>query len=421
VKLHRELRVSIVSTYPPEQCGIATYTQYLTDALDQTAHALSVRVVTPSAVGVCKGGRVTPYEVPDSDYTSGLIEAVLSTEPDVVHFQHEFGIFGADQRFLDVLVTLKQAHVPLIVTMHTIHTDLSVDMGCGWFRGFSLAGINIEAYQREIGRLADMIVVHHDGTMRQALIRQGVDRDVIRTVAHGTVCTPLELVLPVSHPLDGADPLIVAPGYLRKSKNFGTVMQAFAGVLESRPSAHLWMGGFAQQATGAQDGGLLESHLEMVRALGIEDAVTLQTAPPSEAELTRLLRLADVVLCVYDEDSRSVSGIFHRAIGAGAIVVASRRPKFQELADVCDELLVDPGRPVELARLIGRIFDDAPFRSVLRQMLSDLAHRTSWPTVASSHAELYHLVANSVHDSRISENYATLGPPFRGSAPAQMS
>jgi glycosyltransferase involved in cell wall biosynthesis len=367
---------------------------------------LSVKVVTPSAVEARQDGRVTPYQLRGAEYTSGLVEAVLSTEPDVVHIQHEFGIFGADDRFLDVLLSLKRAQLPVIVTMHTVHTDLSVDMGCGWFRGFSLAGINIEAHQRAIGRLADMLIIHHDGPIRQALVRQGVDKGVIRTVAHGTVCTQHEVALPASLPAGAADPLIVAPGYLRKSKNLSIVMEAFALIFRSRPSARLWMGGFAQQRTGGRDGAPLESYFATAKTLCIEDAVTFQSEPVPEAELTRLLRLADVVLCVYDEDSRSVSGILHRAIGAGAIVVASRRPKFQELADVCDELLVDPGRPVELARLISRIIDDVPFRNEVRELLGELARRTSWPRVASAHVELYRLLAGSVFDSRASASHA---------------
>ncbi len=105
--------------------------------------------------------------------------------------------------------------------------------------------------------------------------------------------------------------------------------------------------------------------------------------------MTQVLSAADAVLCVYDEDTRSTSGILHRAIGAGAIVVGSRTPKFQELAEICDELLVNPNRPAELAELLGRILDDPPFAAAVRNVLAELAARTAWPVVATTHLRTY--------------------------------
>ncbi|GAB1640052.1 glycosyltransferase [Krasilnikovia sp. MM14-A1259] len=381
-------RITLVSTFAPDHCGIAGYTSYLGAALLAEDGDAEVTVVTPSPAAPYDDGRfrVVPAVVDGTDYPSEIARAVAATRPDVVHIQHEFGIFGADERFPRLLSALARAGSPTVVTMHTVHTDLSVDLGCGWSRGFSLRGVSIEAHQRAIGERAGLVVVHHDRSMRQALVRQGVPDDAVVTIPHGTL-HPAPGTFPVASAPAGR-PLLVAPGYLRRSKNLDVVIDAFALIAAERPDARLWVGGYLREP-GPEALAYLDSCVDKAHRAGVGDQLVVTREPVPEPVLSAALAAADVVFCVYDEDTRSASGILHRALGAGAIVVASRRPKFQELAEVCDELLVDPGRPVELARLAERILDDDGFRAAVRAPLRRLARRTAWPVVARAHLDTY--------------------------------
>ncbi|GAB1691191.1 glycosyltransferase [Krasilnikovia sp. M28-CT-15] len=386
-------RITVVSTFAPDHCGIASYTSYLVAALLAEDEDVEVTVVTPSRAVPHRDGRfrVVPVPVHGADYPAQLAPVVAATRPDVVHIQHEFGIFGADERFPRLLTALAHAGLPAVVTMHTVHTDLSVDLGCGWSRGFSLDGVAIEAHQRAIGERAGLLIVHHEQSMRQTLIRQGLPEDAVVAIPHGTLhLRPGAIGRADSVP--AGSPLLVAPGYLRRSKNLEVVIEAFALIAAGRPEARLWVGGYRRDS-GTQGLAYLDSCVEKAQRAGIGDQLVVTRDPVSEQVMSAALASADVVFCVYDEDTRSVSGILHRALGAGAIVVASRRPKFQELAEVCDELLVDPGRPVELARLVDRILDDDGFRAAVQAPLRHLALRTAWPVVARAHLDAYTRVA----------------------------
>ena len=382
-------RITLVSTFAPDDCGIASYTSYLANALIGADAAIHVSVVTPSGAAASEERiEVIPYPTPDEDYTSTLEQTIAATRPDVIHIQHEYGIFGADDRFIRLLSRLAEGPCPVIVTMHTVHTSLSVDLGCGWTRGFSLEGLSIEPYQRTIGELADLIIVHHDSSVRRTLIRQGLAQSKVVAIAHGTLVTDQAGAMDAAELVPAGRPLLVAPGYFRRSKNTEMLIDAFAAVADGRPAATLWIGAYLRD-TSTEALSYLDSCLARAADAGLEDKVVFGREPISEAAMTGLLASADLVLCAYDEDTRSASGILHRAIGAGATVVASRRPKFQELADVCDELLVDPDRPAELARLVDRLLDDGDFLRAVRRPLGELALRTAWPVVARSHLEAY--------------------------------
>ena len=384
-------RITLVSTFAPADCGIASYSQYLAQALLDEDPGVRLAVVTTSGGPGRTIGRleIVPGGSMEADYPATIAQAVTDTRPDIVHIQHEYGIFGADERFPCLLSMLTELGLPVVVTMHTVHTNLSVDLGCGWTKGFSMQGVGIEPYQHVIGQLANVVVVHHDQAIRRPLIRQGLAGHDVVVIPHGTLCVDQPAVLAEARAqIPSGRPLLVAPGYLRPSKNVEMLIEAFAAIADDYPDAVLWIGGHLRpDATAART--YLDGCREKADRYGVLNRLIVAERPISEAAMSGILAAADLVLCVYDEDTRSVSGIAHRAIGAGAVVVVSRRPKFQEFAEVCDELLVDPDRPAELARLVRRLLDDDAFRGSVRRSLRGLAEETAWPLVARRHLDTY--------------------------------
>ena len=102
-----------------------------------------------------------------------------------------------------------------------------------------------------------------------------------------------------------------------------------------------------------------------------------------------LFGACDVVLFPYYEEDRSASGSLHLAIGAKKPVIASRIPKFEELKNICDELLVLPYNSSGIARIAIRLFEDPEFAEYVLERTSEYRKLTSWEAVASQHLELY--------------------------------
>jgi len=95
------MHVCLVSNYFPQACGIASYTHYLAESLCQVTPGIAITVSAEGKSSPHDGGLFdvrTSFES-DGDYVNGILGHIDACGPDVVHIQHEYGIFGLDLTF----------------------------------------------------------------------------------------------------------------------------------------------------------------------------------------------------------------------------------------------------------------------------------------------------------------------------------
>ncbi|MGE8292700.1 MAG: hypothetical protein ACN6ON_13515, partial [Sphingobacterium sp.] len=112
-------RIVIISTFPPQECGLATFTKDLRKGMgfDQTA---SIDVVAVSKSGSEQFDPAVRFVI-DKERLDSYIQAVhiINGEYDYCIIQHEYGIFGgADGIFINQLVN--HLNIPLLTIFHTI-------------------------------------------------------------------------------------------------------------------------------------------------------------------------------------------------------------------------------------------------------------------------------------------------------------
>lgn len=389
------MQLAMISTYPPQSCGIGTYTSYLAGELVQAGCHVKVLTEWPRRPGPQSGPDVRFCFKGEADYVDRIVEAVAEAGADVVHIQHEYGIFGFDDRFPDLLGALRRRGYPTVVTLHTVHTALSIDLGCGRrTTHYPPWDFDVEGYQSLICDLASLIIVHQDRTARQVLVRQGASPTRTVVLPHGTL-------VPVTSPrakvrcslgVKAGEQLIVALGYFEPAKNSLLLLEALATLHERYPHMKAILGGHIRYPVPETLAyrGVCEDY---VNRHSMAHYLTIVSRELTEEEMTDLFGAADAACFVYREDTRSASGALHRALGCGASVIASRIPKFEELSDVADELLVSPHSSRELVRLFARLVEDGEFRDSMARRLAGLVERTAWPLVSRQHLALYAALA----------------------------
>ena len=117
------MKIAFIATYPPQECGIGTFTQSLKNAMKISDDEETEIII------IAMNDNVEKYNYPpevklsisQQKQTSYLAAAdyINTSGADICILQHEFGIYGG-QSGVYILPLLHRLKIPLIYTLHTI-------------------------------------------------------------------------------------------------------------------------------------------------------------------------------------------------------------------------------------------------------------------------------------------------------------
>jgi 1,2-diacylglycerol 3-alpha-glucosyltransferase len=219
------MRIAVISTYPPIECGIAPYTQFLTDELKKTSN----EIIIISQHGA-KGDSVFPvYNADDPDPAKEIFDITMKLTPDIVHIQHEYGLYGELDGIavLDLIHRFKSSDIPTIATFHSVFEKTE----------FRRAYI-LKAMCRDL----DGVIVHEDCHINCLITKYGCDPKKISLIPHG-----VRLAEPITDAKKRLDltgrKVILLFGYFRETKKFDKLLEIFPQILERVPDAYLVIAG----------------------------------------------------------------------------------------------------------------------------------------------------------------------------------
>ena len=178
-------------------------------------------------------------------------------------------------------------------------------------------------------------------------------------------------------------------GFVKKHKCLDIVLDALNEILGRIKDVYLFVaGGLAPKAL-KKDQDYIELIENKIKKLNLQSKVIFPKRFFPNEDVPYLFGACDVVLFPYYEEDRSASGSFHLAVGANKPVIASRIPKFEELKNICDELLILPYNSSGIAKIAMRLFEDDEFKQYVLDSTEKYRKKTSWSSVAKQHLELY--------------------------------
>ena len=373
------LRVAYVSTYPPTHCGVAEYTRMLATAVRSIAPSTKVYVLCN--VGGCVegfdeevGAPVYPAFRRRSTSYSEILNVLAGVGGvDVLHVQHEYGIYGYGGGLLKAVTEARDEGLArkVVFTMHTIHHPLSRrSEALGFQRGLNVA---------------DAVVVH-SYLQEFEIQHQGVNPLKIYRIPHGTLINPysgtprFKLLRELG--LEGVKVkgfIMAIPGFIRRDKGLDILAEALRGLGEV-PLTVITAG-------EVRDAEVLEV-LEGIK--GLANLVLLDRYLSNE-EILKLIALSDAVVLPYREElgTYSVSGILHLSMGSFKPIVGTRVPRLIELYQFVPRLTSPPRTPSELAKKIRWLVGNYEYAIAYIAYLYGYAVRTSWIRMARRHISLY--------------------------------
>ena len=128
-RTQRPARIAVIGNHLPRQCGIATFTTDLCNAMaaEYGAAQLSVVAVNDGHSTYSYPERVR-FEIGEGDIASyrGAADYLNASNVDLVCLQHEYGIFGGKSGN-HIMELLKHLKMPVVSTLHTVLREPNLD------------------------------------------------------------------------------------------------------------------------------------------------------------------------------------------------------------------------------------------------------------------------------------------------------
>jgi len=368
-------RVAMLGNHLPRQCGIATFTTHLSDAIAAVAPDLDCFVLAMND-GLHKHnypGRVR-FELSDSDtgaYTRAA-DFLNVNAVDVISVQHEYGIFGGKAGG-HVLTLLRELRMPIVTTLHTILTAPNPHQ---------------KRVMDELTAISDRLVVMTNGSADILREVHGVSANKIDMIPHGIPSVPFS----GSKDRLGVEgrPLILTFGLLGPDKGIEHVIDALPTILSHYPDA-------VYIVLGATHPHIVERHGETYRLmleerakqLGVDGNVIFHNRFVSQAELCEFLAAADIYITPYLNPEQITSGTLAYALGAGKAVISTPYAYAKELLADGRGILVPWRDSSAIATEIVGLLDDPEKRLTLRLRAAEHGRAMLWPAVAQSYLQSF--------------------------------
>jgi glycosyltransferase involved in cell wall biosynthesis len=375
--------ILIISSYPPRECGIATYTQDLVKSLNNKFSA----ALTLKVCALESNGNTYPYpdEVKYTLKTSQAKDyekmALLINSDDnirIVLIQHEFGFFHKqEQPFLQFLAELSK---PVIIVFHTVlpHPDEK-----------------LRSKVRSIAGFCDSIIVMTRTSVEILATGYEIPREKISVIAHGThlVAHSDTTFLKEKHGLTGRK-VLTTFGLLSAGKSIETTLDALPAIVQKHPDVIFLIIGKTHPEVVKTEG---EKYREMLAQKVVEnnlgDHVLFINKYLALPDLLEYLQLTDIYLFTTNDPFQAVSGTFVYAMSCACPIISTPIPHAKEVLTRDTGIIFDFRNFAQLAESVNRLLNDKSLRQNMSINTLEKIVSTAWENSAVSHAVLFEKVA----------------------------
>ncbi len=380
--------ILFLTSYPPRECGIATFTQDLIQSLaQQFSDSYQFKVCALEEEEYPP--RTYPKEVVATLQAHNL-EACAAMARKInqdasiklVCIQHEFGLFGGAWGD-HVMAFIYSLNKPFVLTLHTVLPEPSVELQK------LMQNIASQAHQLVVMTQRSADLLHTD---------YGIPPSHVQVIPHGTHLSPWKDPQALKEKYRLSSKKVLATfGLLSENKGIENAIEALVEIRKQIPDVVYLVLGRTHPVVAAQEGERYRQMLEeKVAAYGLQDCVRFVNKYLELEELLDYLCLTDVYLFVSKDPYQAVSGTFTYALSSACPIISTPIPHAQEmLQHDMGVLLKDFNKPDQIAEAAIKLLSD----EALRQQMSHNAYyhtrNAIWQNVAVAYAQLFHRVTGS--------------------------
>jgi glycosyltransferase involved in cell wall biosynthesis len=373
--------VAAIGNYVPRQCGIATFTADLVQALSAESAERSCWAI---AMNDRPEGYAYPNKVRFEINQKHLSEYRLAAEflninkADVVCLQHEYGIFGgpAGSHILKLLSALR---MPVVTTLHTVLSEPAEEY---------------RTVMKRLAELSDRLVVISSSATETLQTVYGINPAKISYIPHGIPDMPF--VDPNYYKdqfgVTGKKVLLTF-GLLSQNKGIEYAINALPKVVEQFPDTTYIILGATHPHVLKADGESYRLGLQqLVRKLNLEQHVIFINRFVTLEEICEYLAATDVYITPYVGEAQVSSGTLAYAMGTGNPIVSTPYRYAKEMLADGRGTLVPFKDPDVMGDALIDILGDDQKRHAMRKLAYDFSRSSTWKQVARSYLKVFNEV-----------------------------
>src|SRR5579859_4385837 len=357
-----QLKVALVSNYG-SQCGLGTYAKFLYDELvgyvgdyksfieqNDSYEVENPKIPNDKIVPCWKRG----------EKLSELIEKIKEYEPDIIHINHEYGLFPDARHWLSLLTQLQEYRV--IVTMHSVFPHHQDKIIC-------------EAAIPEI-------IVHLEGAKTNLKEEKKVLSKVY-VIPHGCYSFSEEHFWN----LYKSEHVFFTCGFGFRYKNFENSIIATSILKEKYPDI-FFTAIFSESPHNKEEHQLYyNSLIELIDKLKIKDHIAIVRGFQSNIVIDSYLRTNKAAVFPYTSDKKhevfGSSGASRLALSANIPVITSSIHHFSDLPSIKADT------PEEIAAKLDEVFSNPEIIKTQLEKQKLYVQENSWQNIALKYLEIF--------------------------------
>jgi len=367
--------VAFLSTYPPRECGLATFTEDLVNGISISG------LVRPCVIAVTAGMeeygdsrvqyRLHQHELENYRWTARW----ANTQADLLVIEHEYGIFGGEsgEYLLDLVRNLE---IPFVVTTHTVLEAPSPKQ---------------QSVLRELGQLSAKVVTMAESSVPILVGTYGIAPEKIAVIPHGVPSIRVETrkKLKESHGLSDKQ-VISSFGLLSPDKGIEYGIEAVAKVAADFTNVVYLVLGKTHPSVKQRSGeSYRQSLMDLAEDLGVRDNVRFVDKYLTKEEVITYLHMSDIYMTPYLSKEQAVSGTLAYAVGCGRVVVSTPYRYACEMLGDGRGMLAEFRDSDSLATCLGHIMRNPLRKRMMEHKTLAVGRLMTWDKVGDSYTQLF--------------------------------
>ena len=370
--------VAFLSTFPPRECGIATFTEDLIMAMDNIGTIRAYVIAINNSEGYTYDKKVISVinQNEKQDYIK-LARKLNASKINLLIIEHEYGIYGGEngEYVLDLINNLE---IPVITTFHTVLSEPSPKQ---------------RKILHELGKKSEKVITMAGNTKKMLQSIYDIDEDKIEFIHHGVPKRVFRDREDLKKQLGYKNRQIISTfGLIGPGKGIEHGIEAIGRVVNTNTTddnitknhddvLYLILG--QTHPALKEQGTAYRNKMEgLVDKLNLGKNIKFVNKYLSKNEIINYLQMSDIYMTPYLAKDQAVSGTLAYAVGYGKAIVSTPYLYAQEMLSKGNGLLAEFGNPESLADCIKVILEEPLKKARMEVNTLKIGRTMYWDKIA---------------------------------------